>query len=125
MKYLTQFLVISAFYFAGEILNAFIPLPIPSTVYGLVLLFAALCTGAVKLEQVEATGDFLKDIMAIMFVSSAVGVVDLLDVLAGSWVRIVVISVLTTLTTILITGHTAQGLLKLSKKLKKPDSPDN
>ena len=53
MKYLSQFLIILGFTFAGEALQRIIPLPIPASVYGLLLLFGALCLGLVKLEQVN------------------------------------------------------------------------
>ena len=53
MKYLTQFMRITAFTLVGEWLQRMIPLPIPASVYGLVLLFAALCAGVVKPEQVK------------------------------------------------------------------------
>ena len=49
MKYLNQFLIIMGFTLAGEALQRLVPLPIPASVYGLVLLFAALCLGVVKL----------------------------------------------------------------------------
>ena len=38
MKLLRQFLIIAAVALAGEALNALIPLPIPASVYGLVLM---------------------------------------------------------------------------------------
>ena len=45
MKYARQFLIILAFSFAGEALRLLIPLPVPASVYGLILLFAGLCLG--------------------------------------------------------------------------------
>ena len=42
MKYLSQFLIILGFTFLGEALQRIIPLPIPASIYGLTLLFAAL-----------------------------------------------------------------------------------
>ena len=39
MKYLSQFLIILGFTFAGEALQRLIPLPIPASVYGLLLLY--------------------------------------------------------------------------------------
>ena len=44
---------ILAFCFLGEILHAVLPLPIPASVYGLILLLLALRLGIVKLEQVR------------------------------------------------------------------------
>lgn len=116
MEYLFQFLIISAFYFLGELLHAVIPLPVPPAVYGLVLLFTALCTGIIKLEKVEKAADFLLEIMSVMFIPAAVGIVKLLDILADAWWKILLICVLTTLSTMAVTGHVAQGLVRLRRK---------
>ena len=48
MAFLSQFLIILSFTLAGEALQRWIPFPIPASVYGLLLLFAALCSGLVK-----------------------------------------------------------------------------
>lgn len=117
MKYLLQFLLIGAFYYLGELLHELIPLPIPAAVYGLVLLFAVLCTGLLKLEHIEKAADFLLAIMPLMFIPPAVGIVNLLDILADSWWKIVIICIATTLTTIAITGHTAQALVRLRQRI--------
>lgn len=60
----------------GEALQRLIPLPIPAAVYGLVLLFAALCLGLVKTEQVKDAGGFLSSILPLLFVSPAVGLAE-------------------------------------------------
>ena len=49
MKYLKQVFIIFFISFLGELLNLWIPLPIPAGVYGLLLLLGALCFGIVKL----------------------------------------------------------------------------
>ena len=49
MKLLYQFGVIMTVTFLGEILHGLIPLPIPASIYGLLLMLAALCTGGVRL----------------------------------------------------------------------------
>jgi holin-like protein len=122
MKYLFQFTLIALFYYAGELLNALIPLPIPAAVYGLVLLFTALATGVLELQHVEGAADFLLGIMSLMFIPQAVGIVNLLDILADAWWKIVLICVVTTFTTIAVTGHTAQALVRLKKRIdeRKP-----
>ena len=53
MKYLSQFLIILGFAFAGEALQRLVPLPIPASVYGL-LLVGALC---LRLLQKVVLGD--------------------------------------------------------------------
>jgi len=76
-KYLFQFARILAFCFLGEILHAVLPLPIPASVYGLILLLLALRLGIVKLEQVKEVGLFLTGIFPLLFVPAAAGVMEL------------------------------------------------
>jgi holin-like protein len=63
MKYLRQFCIILFVSFLGEMLHIVIPLPVPASVYGLVLMLLALCTGILKQEQVGAAADFLIEII--------------------------------------------------------------
>ena len=72
-----QFVRILAFCFLGELLHAVLPLPIPASIYGLVLLLAALCLGIVRLDQVRETGMFLTGIFPLLFVPAAAGVMEL------------------------------------------------
>ena len=42
----------------GEGLKMLLPLPIPASVYGLMLMLLALCTGILKVEQVKDAAVF-------------------------------------------------------------------
>ena len=55
MCYLYQFARIMGFCFLGEILHEVLPLPVPASIYGLILLLAALKTGLVKLASAGRT----------------------------------------------------------------------
>ena len=59
MKYLKQFCIILFLSFLGEALRSVIPLPIPASVYGLVLMLGALASGILKVSQVRETSEFL------------------------------------------------------------------
>ena len=96
MKYLKQFAIIIVISFVGEILNNIIPLPIPASVYGFVILFICLVTGIIKLEAVKETGKFLVEIMPIMFIPAAVGLLDSFDVLKPILLEVSIILVVTT-----------------------------
>ena len=52
--------------FAGEVLKLALPFPVPGSIYGMLLLFIALCTGVIRLEHVRETGLFLVEIMPIL-----------------------------------------------------------
>ena len=111
MKYLTQFLRILAFTLAGELLQRLVPLPIPASVYGLVLLFGALNTGLVKLEQVKDAGGFLISILPILFVSPAVGILDNWEAIRGALIPILALTLLSTVLTFGIAGRATQVMM--------------
>ena len=119
MKYLSQFCIIMGFTLAGEALQRILPLPIPASVWGLALLFAALCFGIVKLEQVKDTAVFLISIMALMFVAPAVGIVENWSLISHQLLPIFLLLAATTFLVFGISGCLAQILMK-----KRGDSHD-
>ena len=66
MKLIKECAIIFGITLVCEGLNFLLPLPVPAGVYGLFLLLILLCSGILKLEDVEATGNFLLDIMPIL-----------------------------------------------------------
>lgn len=112
MKYLSQFLIILGFTITGEALQRIIPLPIPASVYGLSLLFLALCLKLVKVDQVKQTGAFLTSILPILFVSPAVNIVDDWGLIRDDLLPILLILVASTVLTFGISGRVAQWMLK-------------
>ena len=75
MKYIYQLFIILVVTFVGELLHYFIPIPVPASIYGLIIMLILLCTKVVKLEHVERTSDFLIEIMPLMFIPGGVGLV--------------------------------------------------
>lgn len=118
MKYIKQISIIIIISFIGELLNYFIPLPIPGSIYGMILLFILLCGGIIKMYQIEETGRFLIDIMPILFVPSAVGIMSQFDQLKSIWIEIIVITIVTTFIVMGVTGITTQAIIRLKKRRK-------
>ena len=112
MKYLSQFCIILGFTLFGEALQRLLPLPIPASVYGLVALFAALCLGLVKVEQVKTASAFLISIMSVLFVAPTVGIAENWHLISGQLVPIFLLIVSTTVLTFGISGCLTQLLLK-------------
>ena len=73
MKYVKQFGIILLISFAGEVLNYLLPLPVPASIYGLVLMFLCLQLRVFRLEDVRDTALFLIEIMPLMFIPAATG----------------------------------------------------
>lgn len=116
MKYVKQFAIITLMTFLGECLNMLIPLPIPASIYGMILLFLCLQTGIVKLWQIEETADFLSAIMPICFVSPAVGLMSSMSAIKGSVLGVVVISLVSTAVVMAVTGLVSQAIIRHGKK---------
>lgn len=119
MKYILQFEIIIAISLIGELLNRIIPLPIPASIYGMVILFTALCTGVIKLSAVRETGKFLIYIMPMMFIPATVGLLDSWSVMQEFLTAIIVISLVSTVLVMVFTGHITQFIIKLKNKEDK------
>ena len=112
MKYLSQFLIILGFTFLGEALQRLISLPIPASIYGLVLLFAALCLKIVKVEQIAETAAFLRSLLPMLFVGPAVSIVENRGLIAGKILPIVLVLLGTTVFTFGVSGIVTKWLVK-------------
>ncbi len=111
MNYVFQFLRILGFCFLGEVLHALLPLPVPASIYGLVLL-AALRAGVVKLEQVKGAAGFLIAVFPVLFLPGAVGVMELGALLAEIWLPVLLALVLVTALVMGISGRITQAVIR-------------
>ena len=119
MKLVKQFLIILVISFVGELLKYLLPLPIPASIYGMVLLFIGLMTGLIKLEAVKEAGIFLIEIMPVMFIPAGVGLMTSWETLQALSVPVSIITVLTIITVMIATGWVSQAIIRKSKENKK------
>lgn len=111
MKYVKQIGIVLGITMAGEILYRVLPLPVPAGVYGLFIMLAALMSGAVKLESVEGTGNFLMDTMTMMFIPATVGIVECIAQVKDVLVPFLVIIAVSTVLVMAVTGRMAQWIM--------------
>ena len=111
MKYLRQFCIILLVSALGEGLHILLPLPVPASVYGLVLMLGALASGILKLEQVEEAADFLVEIMPVMFIPAGVGLLESWPQLAPIGVPVSVITLVSTVIVMIISGKITQFVI--------------
>ena len=118
MKYINQFLIILLISFLGEILKCLLPLPIPASIYGMIILFLGLMTKVIKLESVKETGKFLIEIMPIMFIPAGVGLMTTWGVLQPILLPVSIITAVTIITVMVATGWVSQIIIRKSGKKK-------
>ena len=119
MKYLKQFLIILVISLAGEILKALLPLPVPASIYGMVLLFAGLVSGIIKLDAVKETGKFLIEIMPVMFIPAGVGLMSSWGVLKPMFVPVSVVTVVVLVAVMAVTGNISQAIIRYKRRKER------
>lgn len=112
MGFISQLLIILGFTLGGEALQRLLPLPVPAAVYGLILLFLALCLGLVKVEQVKQAGGFLTSLLPLLFVSPTVGIAEQWGLIAPRLFPVALLLLSTTVLTFGIAGRIAQRILR-------------
>lgn len=116
MKYLKQFGIILFVSLLGELLRMLIPLPIPASVYGLVLMLILLMIGIIKLQQIKEVSAFLIETMPVMFIPAGVGLLESWPSLRPVWIPVVFISAATTIIVMAVTGRVAQRIIGKEEK---------
>lgn len=124
MKYLKQFLIILVISYAGELLKYVLPLPIPASIYGMVILLVGLLTGWIALDAVKDVGKFLIEIMPVMFIPAGVGLMSSWGILKPLILPVSIITVVTIVTVMAATGKASQWVIRKGKSDKEENEKD-
>lgn len=116
MKYLHQAMIIAAVTFAAEIIKYILPLPVPASIYGLILLFVLLKTGTVKLSQIEDAGNLLLELMPLLLVPASVSFLTVLDPIQSMLLPVLIMGFVGTVAVMLAAGRVSQWMIRRSKK---------
>ena len=104
MKYIRQFAIIMLFSLLGELCHLMIPIPIPASLYGMVLLFLSLALGVLMVGTVKETGSFLVSLLPLLFVVPTVGLMGHWDLIREDLLQITILIVVTTMLTFGVSG---------------------
>ncbi|MGI2328566.1 CidA/LrgA family protein [Planococcus sp. YIM B11945] len=103
-----QILVLYGFYWLGDWLRGFFGLPLPGSIIGFLILFAALMLKIYPLRWIESGAHFLLAFLSLYFIPATVGVIGYGDVLSGRGVWLIVIVIISTLATMAVSGLLSQ-----------------
>ena len=95
-----------------------LPFKIPSSIYGLVLMFLALQFKVIQLEQVKEAAKYLIEIMPLMFIPAGVGLMNAWGVLKPICIPVIVITIVSTIVVMGISGKVTQFVIRLEKRNK-------
>ena len=116
MRFIKQLLIILGVTVAGEALHFLLPLPVPASIYGLVLMLLCLCFKVFPLRAVEETGDFLIDLMTALFVPATVGVMAAWAVMQPELLQVALITFLSLIVVMAVSGRVTQWALRREAK---------
>ena len=108
--------MILAISFLGELMHQVLPLPVPASIYGMVILFVGLITGMIQLDWVKDAGKFLIEIMPVMFIPAGVGLMASWHILQPFLVPVSIITVAALITVMIVTGRCTQWILHKDRK---------
>lgn len=116
MIFLRQFSIILTISLIGEALSFLIPLPIPASIYGILILLILLISGKLKVESVKAVSSFLIAIMPVMFIPASVGLMDSFSLLAENLTAYAVILIVSTIAVMAVSGRVTQHVIRKEKE---------
>ena len=106
----------------GEILHYLLPLPVPASIYGLVIMLALLMMHVVKLESVGRVADLLVELMPLMFIPAGVGLLVSWADMQSMLVPVLVITPVVTVIVMVVTGKVSDWLLSRTKNGRETEN---
>ena len=113
---LIGFSIILAFLVAGELISKLTGHFMPGSVIGMVLLFLALCCRLIRPEWIRQTSEFLTKNMTVLFLPSAIGIVEQWGLIRSNIVAWAVVMVAGWFLVFISAGWTHQLIARIKKK---------
>lgn len=121
LKYVKQFGIIIFLSFIGEIFHEVLPLPVPASIYGIVLLFVCLELKVIKVSSIKEASVFLIEIMPLMFIPAAVKLINVWDIIKDAWIPYLVVTVLTTWVVMGVSGIVTQRVIRKKNETEEKE----
>ncbi len=119
MKALKGFSIILISLMVGNLITALTKLPIPGSIFGMLILLILLQSKAVKLETVDSPASALLSVMVLLFIPGGVKLMNVYDKFDGVIIQVFAIIIVTTVAVMAVTGIVADQMIKARNKKGK------
>lgn len=116
MNYLIQFSVILAVSFAGEMLSMLLPLPVPASVWGLVIMLSLLFLKVINPHKINKASSFLLETMPVMFIPTAAEVIVSWNDIKAVLLPAIIIIFLSTFIVMIVSGAVTEAIINSGGK---------
>lgn len=107
----------------SDLLAGALPVAVPASMIGMVLLFLLLYFQILKPDHIEKKSDFLLGNMAFFFIPAGVGIVENLRFIQGSVLPLLLICLITTVLTFGAAALTVRWAMRLQEKYRRRRDP--
>jgi holin-like protein len=124
VRYLAQFITILFIYLFGNVLVAWLQMPVPGSIIGMVLLFIALLTGLIKLDWIEDIAQLHIKHLTLLFIPFTVGVFHYIGIFQIEGLKLVLTLAISSLAVLLVTAYIAEAYDSRRKRGNEDGSND-
>ena len=101
---------------AGDIVSAILPIMIPGSIIGLLILFFLLAFQLIPTRWIKNSCNLFMRYMTVLFIPAAMGIMDNYSLLLANWVPIIFASVGGSIIVLFLTGYLTEHLHKPAVK---------
>ena len=94
--------ILYAMLYLGDWIETWIPIGVPASIWGLLLLFLGLVLQLIKVEWIHLGASLLIRYMALLFIPISVGIIQYTDLLIEQSKLLLIPNIVSTLTTLII-----------------------
>lgn len=119
MNILLQTGIIFCLVTAADFISAMIPMQIPVSIIGIILMLLLLASKILKVSHIHDIADFFLKNMAFFFIAAGVSIIGKYQLIEHIWWQFSLIVLFTTLLTFAVTGYAVKYAMKLQNRLRK------
>ncbi|WP_110114169.1 CidA/LrgA family holin-like protein [Bacillus sp. CGMCC 1.16541] len=123
MRFLTiviQVVGLYILYKVGVVIQAYMDVPIPGSIIGMLLLFLMLQINIVKEKWLLKGSTWLLSHLALLFVPATVGIIQYVDYFMGIGFVSILVVIVSTLLVLIVTGAVSQFIINKQEQQSEP-----
>ncbi len=122
MEIIVQIGIVFGVCLVGQLISSYLPVAVPASVIGMLLLLLLLCFQILKPRHIEKNSNFLLKNMAFFFIPAGVSILDNYSYVKGNIMPLLIVCLITTILTFGVTARTVTMVIKIQDKLRKKEN---